>query len=166
MGRLIDDLLKLSQLTKSEMHYREVDLSAQALEAVETLQRHEPQRAVECIIQEGLTARGDEVLLRNVIENLLGNAWKFTGRVDRARIEFGRCETPRGQAFFVRDNGVGFGMAYVSKLFGAFQRLHSQSEFPGTGIGLATVHRVIHRHGGQVWAEAAPGEGATFYFQV
>jgi light-regulated signal transduction histidine kinase (bacteriophytochrome) len=121
---------------------------------------------VDFIIQAGLKAEGDPRLLEAVLTNLLGNAFKFTGKRADARLEFGNVESQGQRVFFVRDNGAGFDMAYSRKLFGAFQRMHKASEFPGTGIGLATVQRIIHRHGGRVWAEAEPGRGATFYFTL
>jgi light-regulated signal transduction histidine kinase (bacteriophytochrome) len=123
-----------------------------------------PQRQVGVEVHDGLLAHGDERLLRLVMENLLGNAWKFTSREAAAVIEVGKLAS--GNVFFVRDNGVGFDMAYAGKLFGAFQRLHTQAEFPGTGIGLATVSRVVARHQGRVWAESRPGEGTTFFFEL
>jgi PAS domain S-box-containing protein len=166
MALLIDDMLLLSRITRSEMRRDRVDLSAIAAEVVQELQRAEPERRVEVGIQPHLAANADGRLVRIVLENLLGNAWKFTGREPEARIEVGRARVPDGPAFFVRDNGVGFDMAYVHKLFGAFQRLHTTAEFPGTGVGLATVQRVVHRHGGRVWAEGRPGRGAAFYFTL
>jgi len=166
MGQLIDDLLKLSRVSRDEMHPGCVDLSALGLSVLNHLRLTDPARPVEVVIASGLQAKGDERLLQIAMENLLGNAWKFTSRQPAARIELGRCAPAAGAAFFVRDNGAGFEMAFATKLFGAFQRLHSEAEFPGTGIGLATVQRIIHRHGGQVWAESKPGEGATFYFTL
>jgi light-regulated signal transduction histidine kinase (bacteriophytochrome) len=133
---------------------------------LDELQRTQPDRQVDCVIAEGIVAKGDTQLLRAVLENLLGNAWKFTGKQGYARIEFGMAQHDGETAYFVRDNGAGFDMAFVNKLFGAFQRLHTVEEFPGTGIGLATVQRVIHRHGGRVWAEGALTQGATFYFTL
>ncbi len=121
---------------------------------------------MDCVIAEGIVVKGDTQLLRAVLENLLGNAWKFTGKKGDARIEFGMSQRDGETAFFVRDNGAGFDMAFVNKLFGAFQRLHTVEEFPGTGIGLATVQRIIHRHRGHVWAEGALAQGATFYFTL
>ena len=166
MGELIDSLLTLSRLTRIEMDIQSVDLSAIASEIVESLRQREPGRDVAASIQSGLVAQCDPVLLHSVLENLLENAWKFTGRTKAARIEFGMVDKEGAQVYFVRDNGAGFDMAYSNKLFGAFQRLHKQGEFPGTGVGLATVSRVVLRHGGRVWAEAAPGKGATFYFTL
>ena len=166
MGQLIDDLLQLSRLTRSEMHRTPVDLSALARAVADPLQKTEPERRVEFVIAPRLVAEADAGLMRVVLENLLGNAWKFTGKQAAAKIEFGRT-THRGvPAFFVRDNGVGFDVTYADKLFGAFQRLHNTTDFPGTGIGLATVQRIIHRHGGRVWAEGEVNRGATFYFSL
>ncbi len=165
MDRLIEDLLKLSRVGRSELQHRPVDLSALATAIAGDLQQAEPQRSATVLIAPGLKAHGDERLLRIVLENLLRNAWKFTSKAPEARIEVGlrRGEPP---AFFVRDNGAGFDMAYADRLFGVFQRLHSSSEFPGTGIGLATVQRIINRHGGRVWAEGAVNKGAAFYFTI
>ena len=166
MGQLIDDLLNLSRVTRSEMHLESVDLSAIAQMIATELQEAQPERQVEFQIVAGLVANGDSRLLRIVLENLLGNAWKFTAKHSRARIEFGRCSQNGIHTYFVRDDGTGFDMAYTDKLFGAFQRLHGITEFQGTGIGLATVQRIIHRHSGRVWAEAAVEQGATFYFTL
>lgn len=166
MGQLIDDLLALSRLTRVEMHREPVDLSKIARETIEEARAADTSREVEVVIADGLLAQGDPQLLRIVLTNLLGNAWKFTGKSPHPRIEVG-CEGENGnQAFFVRDNGVGFDMKYAGKLFGAFQRLHAMTDFPGTGIGLATVQRIIHRHGGRIWAESAVDEGTTFRFTV
>lgn len=166
MGRLIDDLLQLSRVTRGEMLRETVDLSVLAESVVGELQLTEPARRVEVTIEPGLQTEGDPDLLRVVLVNLLSNAWKFTGRQPAARIEMGAWGNGGERAFFVRDNGVGFDMAYAPKLFGAFQRLHAQGEFPGTGIGLATVQRIVNRHGGRVWAEAALDQGSTFYFAL
>ena len=166
MGQLIDDLLNLSQVTRSEMTWDSVNLTALARRAIAELQPEQAGRGVQWDVSDPLTARGDARLLQLVVENLLGNALKFTGQCEHARIEFGQQGQGTEQVFFVRDNGAGFDMAYANRLFGAFQRLHSPHEFPGTGIGLATVQRIIHRHGGRVWAEAQPGKGATFYFTL
>jgi|GEM_PF-1267057 len=166
MGTLIDDLLNLSRVTRAELRMGRVDLSALANDIVAELRQHEPQRRTETVIANGLKAEGDARLLRLVLQNLLGNAWKFTAKRDAARIEFGFEQSGDGSAFFVRDNGAGFDMNYADKLFGAFQRLHAASEFPGTGVGLATVQRILHRHGGRVWAMSVVNEGATFYFTV
>ena len=166
MAQLIDDMLKLSRVTRAELRREEVDLSALAREIAAELLRAQPGREVEFTVASGLRAHGDPKLLRIALENLLGNAWKFTGKRSGARIEFGMTHRDGGADYFVRDNGVGFDMAYADKLFGAFQRLHDSREFPGTGIGLATVQRVIHRHGGKVWAEGEVARGATFNFTL
>jgi PAS domain S-box-containing protein len=166
MGRLIEDMLQLSRLTRAEMIKEPVNLSTLAQAIAEHLQTAEPSRKVDFTIQAGLTAKGDPRLLEVVLTNLMGNAFKFTGKRADVRIEFGGTESQGQRIFFVRDNGVGFDMAYAQKLFGAFQRMHKVSEFPGTGIGLATVQRIVHRHGGRVWAEAEVDRGATFYFTL
>jgi len=166
MSQLIDDLLNLSRITRAELRRESVDISRLVEAVAESLKKTEQNREVEFVIQKGLAAQGDAPLLRVLLDNLLGNAWKYTGKRPQARIEFGRAEKDGKEAYFVRDNGAGFDMAYAHKLFGAFQRLHSVAEFPGTGIGLATVHRIVHRHGGQIWAEAVPDQGATFYFTL
>jgi PAS domain S-box-containing protein len=166
MGELIDGLLKLSRLTRGEIHQEEVDLSTLVEEITSRLQENEPKRKADFIIRKGLVARGDRELLRALFENLLGNAWKFTSKSEKARIEFGTTKNGRKTTYFINDNGAGFDMAYADKLFGAFQRLHDASEFPGTGIGLATVLRIINRHGGNIWAKGAVNKGATFYFTL
>jgi PAS domain S-box-containing protein len=166
MGKLIDDLLSLSRLTRVEMRRERVDLSAMARVVAAELQEREPGREVEFVISERLVARGDPQLLRVVLENLLGNAWKFTAKHFQARIEFGRVNQRGKPVYFVRDDGVGFDMAYVEKIFKAFQRLYPSDEFEGSGIGLATVERIITRHGGEVWAEGEVGKGATFSFTL
>ena len=166
MDQLIDDLLQLSRITRAEMHSDRVDLSASARSIAARLQEGEPQRRVEFIIQDGLSTMGDAHLLDVMLTNLLSNAFKFTGKVADARIEFGQMDMEGQRVFFVRDNGAGFDMAYAKKLFGAFQRMHKASEFPGTGIGLATVQRIINRHGGSVWAESVVNQGATFFFTL
>jgi PAS domain S-box-containing protein len=164
MGQLIEGLLSLAQVQRASLHREPVDLGALARDVLERLQERQPARRVALRIEDGLVAEGDPRLLRSVMENLLGNAWKFTSNCEHALIEVGRL--PDQQVFFVRDNGAGFDMAYSDKLFGVFQRLHSAAEFPGTGVGLATVQRIIARHGGKVWAESAPGAGATFFFML
>jgi len=166
MGELIDGLLKLSRLTRSEIHEEPVDLSALAEEITSRLKETRRGRKVEFIIDKGLSASGDPQLLRVLLENLLGNAWKFTGKSPHAKIEFGVTRNNGKNTYFVKDNGAGFDMTYSNKLFGAFQRLHDTSEYPGTGIGLATVQRIINRHGGTIRAEGAVGKGATFYFTL
>lgn len=165
MGQLIDDLLNLSRLTRKEMQWTKVDLSSLAYEIETELRESQPDRAVEFLVQDELVVPGDAHLLRAALENLLENAWKFTGNNDRARIEFSLVIKDDEPVFCVSDNGAGFDMEYADQLFGAFQRLHAMTEFPGTGIGLAIVQRVIHRHGGRIWAEGAVGKGATFYFK-
>jgi len=172
MAQLIDELLKLSRVTRGEISRERVDLSALAQTIAAELQKIQSEPQVEFIAAPGLLANGDPRLLRVVLENLLGNAWKFTGKCAHARIEFGvlnsseKARQANKPVYFVRDNGAGFEMAYVDKLFTAFQRLHGANEFPGTGIGLATVQRIIHRHGGRVWAEGTVDGGATFYFTL
>jgi|GEM_PF-1020779 len=166
MGELIDDMLKLSRVTRNEMQPGTVDLSALAHNIAAELEQEEPARRVEWVIAEGLAVQGDAALLRVAMQNLLGNAWKFTSKQPQARIEVGATERDGVPTHFVRDNGAGFDMAFAGKLFGAFQRLHDAAEFPGTGIGLATVQRVLHRHGGRIWAESAVGQGATFFFTL
>jgi PAS domain S-box-containing protein len=166
MGALIDDLLKLSRLSRSEMHQEPVDLSMLAEEIAVELQQTQPERHAEFIIGQGLMANGDRQLLRIALGNLLSNAWKFTGKLPQARIEFGITHNGSKQAYYVRDNGDGFDMKYADKLFAPFQRLHDAAEFPGNGIGLVTVQRIIHRHGGSIRAEGAVGQGATFYFTL
>jgi light-regulated signal transduction histidine kinase (bacteriophytochrome) len=166
MTVLIDDLLELSRISRSKLMCTAVDLSALATTVTNELRASAPERAITFNVQEGLMAHGDAGLLRVLMENLLGNSWKFTRNHDPARIEFGSAPARGETAFFVRDNGVGFDMQYVNKLFGAFERLHSPHEYEGHGIGLATVQRIVHRHGGQAWGEGRPGEGAIFYFTL
>ena len=168
MGQLIDDLLSLSRMSRVEMEKNNVNLSNIACEVSSYLKENEPHRKAEFIIPPSLISYGDARLLRIVMENLLGNAWKFTSIKEQAFIEFGRSDVSEDgkSVYFVKDNGAGFDMRYSSKLFSPFQRLHKSSEFPGTGIGLATVQRIIHRHGGDVRAESEPGKGATFYFTL
>jgi two-component system, sensor histidine kinase and response regulator len=166
MGQLIDDLLNLSQVTRRDIRCTTFDISALAHAVAAELRETQPGRQVEFVIAPGLVVNADATLLRVVLANLLGNAWKFTGTQAQARIEFGVTQQEGHTVYVVRDNGVGFDMAYADKLFGAFQRLHRTTDFAGTGIGLATVQRIIHRHGGHVWAEGAVNQGATFYFTL
>lgn len=167
MAKLIDDMLQLSRLTRGELNIEEgVDLSAMAREITDEFHRQEPERQVEVSIEAGLIVRGDRRLLRAALQNLLNNAWKFTSKHATAHIEFGHIQSNGTSIFYVKDDGAGFDMAYANKLFGAFQRLHGSSEFPGTGVGLATVARIIHRHEGEIWAEAEVEKGATFYFTL
>jgi light-regulated signal transduction histidine kinase (bacteriophytochrome) len=167
MHTLIDALLALSHVSRHALEWQPVDLSTLAHEIAIELHRRQPTRQVDWVIADGLSTYGDARLLRIVLDNLLSNAWKFTATTAQARIEFGEQTAPDGTSvWFVRDNGAGFDMALVHKLFGAFQRLHRDTEFPGTGIGLATVQRIIHRHGGRVWAEGAVDQGATLYFTL
>jgi light-regulated signal transduction histidine kinase (bacteriophytochrome) len=193
MGFLIDDLLKLSRVSRTEFNSEAVDLSGMVRAIVEAHQKNNPERVLDVTVQEGVMVQGDPYMMKIVLENLMDNAWKFTGKEAHSRIEFGttvrddvlvksRLSPPlaggdKGEGgirksdgektiYYVRDNGAGFDMAYVNKLFGAFQRLHTTDQFPGTGIGLSTVQRIIHRHGGRVWAEGEIGKGATFYFTL
>ena len=166
MALLIDDLLDLSRVTRSSLTRQMVDLSALAREIAAEIEKSQPDRSVRFVIADGLAVRGDPRLLRVLLENLLGNAFKFTQREREATIEFGAVTRDGGVAYYVRDNGVGFDEAYATKLFGAFQRLHGSEDFEGTGIGLATVQRIVQRHGGKAWAEGAVGKGATFFFTL
>lgn len=166
MGRLIDDLLTLSRVTRTEVTRTEVDLSAMAEAIAAQLKESEPSRPAEFQIQPGVRTQGDPVLLRTVLENLLGNAWKYSARKPRSVIEFGVAANGTEPSYFVRDNGAGFDMSHADKLFKPFQRLHGEREFQGTGIGLASVANIIRRHGGRVWADAEPGAGATFHFTL
>ncbi len=167
MGKLIEDLLSLAQVSRMQLRIEEVDLSTLSQRILDDWRGRHPERKVQVHIEPGLVAHGDVRLVRVLMENLLANAWKFTSRQDSANITVGQQADAAGlPVFFVRDDGVGFDMAYVDKLFVAFQRLHPASEFPGTGVGLATVGRVIGRHGGQLWADAAPGKGASFFFTL
>lgn len=166
MGALIDDLLNLSKMTRAEIRMQNVNLSNLAHSITTALHDGRLERNVAFQIEQGLETTGDFRLLQIVLENLLGNAWKFTSKRAHARIEFGKAQVNGSSAYFVRDNGAGFDPAYADRLFGAFQRLHAATEFPGTGIGLATVQRIIQRHGGRVWAEGAVDRGATFYFTL
>jgi PAS domain S-box-containing protein len=167
MATLIDDLLQLSRVLRSEMHVRPVDLGAEAAQIADNLQPDGSERSVRFVIQRPVQVRADRALIRTVLQNLLENAWKFTSRRDEALIEFGTV--PTGDATvscYVRDNGAGFDPAYAHQLFQPFQRLHSAGEFPGTGVGLASVRQIVERHGGRVWAQGAVGEGATFHFTL
>ena len=166
MGHLMDDLLDLSRVSRGLLRTGRVNLSALALGIAGELKASQPDREAEFVVAEGLEAEGDARLLAVALENLLGNAWKFTAKEPKARIEFGSYAGDGARVFFVRDDGAGFDQAYADRLFGAFQRLHKDEEFEGTGIGLATVQRVIHRHGGRLWAEGEVGKGATFYFTL
>jgi light-regulated signal transduction histidine kinase (bacteriophytochrome) len=166
MSQLIDDVLYLSRVTRADLRDQEVDLSALANLILTRLQEGDAARRVETKVRPGVVVTGDGQLLRIALENLLENAWKFTGKQPEARIEFGVTNASGEPTYFIRDNGAGFDMTYADRLFGPFQRLHPQGEFPGSGIGLATVQRIIHRHGGRVWAEGLPGQGATFQFTL
>jgi light-regulated signal transduction histidine kinase (bacteriophytochrome) len=164
MTSVFDGLQTLFRLTSGEIHREQVDIGAMAAEVVDEMRAANPERRIEVGISEGMTASADPRLARILLTNLISNALKFTAKEPAARIEIGSEMVDGDTRMFVRDNGVGFDMIYAHKLFGAFQRLHSQSEFPGVGIGLATVRRIVNRHGGRAWAEGAVGEGATFYF--
>jgi two-component system sensor histidine kinase/response regulator len=167
MNTLIDDLLRLARTTRTEMHPMPVNLSALAREISKRLQASDGDRQADWIIAPDITVEGDLGLLRAAMENLLSNAWKYTSRIPRARIEFNIAPHINGTpTYYVRDNGAGFDMKYANRLFGPFQRLHAEHEFPGTGVGLATVQRIIHKHGGRIWPEAVPNQGATFYFTL
>jgi len=165
MNSMIDTLLAMSHMTGRELQFERVDLSETARQLADELKAAEPGRSVDIAVQPGLSVEGDRTLLRMVLQNLLGNAFKFSAKTRDARIEFGR-RADGDHAFFVRDNGAGFDMRFADRLFGVFQRLHSQSEFAGTGVGLATVQRIVRRHSGRIWAESEPGKGATFFFTM
>jgi PAS domain S-box-containing protein len=166
LAQLTDDLLNLSRVSRSEMRHDTVNLTEMAQAVFAELKERQPERQVDLVVAEGMATRGDAHLLRIVLDNLLGNAWKFTQKCPQPRIEFGVAQQNGETEYFVRDNGAGFDMAYVDKLFLPFQRLHAITEFEGTGIGLATVQRILRRHGGRAWAEAAVGKGATFHFTI
>jgi len=166
MGQLIDDLLRLSRITRAEMNVMPVDITTIAGDIAARLRQANPVRQIEFIIQPGMQDKGDGHLLEIALTNLLDNAVKFTGKRDLARIEFGQTMINDRSTYFICDNGAGFNMAYVPKLFGTFQRMHSAAEFPGTGIGLASVKHIINRHGGRIWADAKVDQGATFYFTL
>jgi light-regulated signal transduction histidine kinase (bacteriophytochrome) len=166
MGTMIDELLQLSRVSRAELHRDQIDLSGLARQVAAELHAAEPERRVEFAIADELTAEGDQELVRTVLENLLGNAWKFTPTREHARIEIAGSEHDGHTEFAVRDNGAGFDMKHAGQFFKAFQRLHRENEFPGTGIGLASVHRIISRHGGQISAHGEIGRGATFTFAL
>ena len=167
MGRLIDDLLRLSQVMRAELRRQSLDLSELARNVASRVAHQNDGRQVDVQIADGLKADGDFGLVTIVFENLFSNGWKYTSKRDQPRVEFASRPEPDGSSgFYVRDNGAGFDMQYAKRLFQPFQRLHSEADFPGTGIGLATVRRIIQRHGGRVWAEAEIGKGATFYFTL
>ncbi len=167
MANLIDALLTLAHVSRADLERSSVDISGMARAALERCREHEPQRAAVIDVAADMHAQADPVLVNQVMQNLVGNAWKFTSNEPVAEITVG-CEAEAGAplTFFVRDNGAGFDMAYADKLFTAFQRLHSPTEFPGTGIGLATVHKIVTRHEGTIWAQSTPGRGATFFFTL
>ncbi|HEY2460153.1 MAG TPA: ATP-binding protein [Candidatus Acidoferrum sp.] len=166
MGTMIDDFLNLARVTRAKIHLENVDLTSLARGVASELQNAEPGRRAVVRIEDGLAATGDSHLLRIVMENLFGNAWKFTSKRTESEIEFGATRLDESQVYFVRDNGAGFDSAHKDKLFGTFQRLHAATEYPGTGVGLATVQRIIRRHGGQIWADGVVDKGATFYFTL
>ncbi len=166
MAELIDDMLRLSRITRAELHISRVDLTSLVLEILGSLRSEEPDRRMEVDVSPRVKANADERLLRVALENLIGNAWKFTRKTENPRIEFGVEMSGNDPVYFIRDNGVGFSMDYAGKLFGPFQRLHTVEEFPGTGIGLAIVQRIVNRHGGKIWAASKPGEGAVFFFTL
>jgi len=166
MARLIDDLLQFSRSGRSEIKTERVDVSAMAKSVLADIRQRDPSREINTFIQEGLEVQADPALMRVVLDNLLGNAWKYTGKKINPEISFGLLETTTKKFFYVRDNGAGFDMSKADKLFNPFQRFHTNQEFQGTGVGLATVRRIIERHGGRIWAESQPGQGATFYFVI
>ncbi len=166
MGQLIDDLLNLSRVSRSEINRQPTDLSAIALTVVRELETADPHHSAVVVIEPGLTAKADPRLMRIAFENLFGNAWKFTSKTPQPLIKFSKQSIDGEEVFSISDNGAGFDMEYAGNLFTPFQRLHQAHEFPGTGIGLAIVQRIVHRHGGRIWATATVGEGATFWFTL
>ncbi len=164
--QLIDDLLHLSKISRQELNRIDTDLSKRASKIVEQLREMNQSRNVEVVVQEGLAASVDPRLIELVLTNLLANAWKFTAKQEKARIEFGSIVKDGKTVYYVRDNGAGFDMTYADKMFWPFHRLHTEKEFEGTGIGLTIVERIVHRHGGKVWAEGKVGKGAIFYFTL
>jgi light-regulated signal transduction histidine kinase (bacteriophytochrome) len=165
-SRLVDELLELSRASRAELQLQHVDMSALARAVASDLRARQPERRVNVVVQDGMSAFGDPGLLRGVLENLIGNAWKFTSKRADALIEVGARQENAATVFFVRDNGAGFDPAYAHLLFAPFQRLHRESDFPGTGVGLAVVQRIVHRHGGRVWADGSIDGGATFSFTI
>ena len=166
MAQLIDDILELSRITRIDVKYSDVNLSQLAEECLQGLTSSDPRRAIDINVQPNIYAKGDARLLRIVLNNLLSNAWKFTSYSSNPQIKVGEIKNGGQRVFYVKDNGVGFDMKYADKIFGIFHRLHTREEFEGTGIGLASVERIIHRHGGKVWVDASANKGATFYFTV
>jgi signal transduction histidine kinase len=166
MNAMIDTLLSLSRMTSREIERERVDLSRLARELADELRAQDPGRTTDFVLADGVVVEGDRTLLRLVLQNLLGNAWKFSAKVAQPRVEFGSRDENGRTIFFVRDNGAGFDMRFAEKMFGLFQRFHSSNEFPGTGVGLATVQRIVRKHGGRIWADSQPGQGATFFFTL
>ena len=163
---LIDDLLELARTTQAPMALQTIDLSEIAQNILQHLAESQPERKVDVRIQPGMRVTADLNLMKIALDNLLGNAWKYSDKQAHARIEFGRSDKGGDETYFIKDNGIGFDMRFADKLFSSFQRLHKASEYEGTGIGLATVQRIIHRHGGRIWGEAEPNKGASFYFTI
>jgi signal transduction histidine kinase len=166
MQELVEDLIKLSHVSHTPINTEKIDLTGLIEEIISNLHQSHPERNVVTKVQEGLTIKADKGLITVALENLLGNAWKFTALKEVGEIEFGGMKKDGEKVFFIRDNGAGFDMKFADKLFLPFQRFHSAQEFPGTGIGLSTVHRIIQRHGGKIWAESQPGKGTTLYFSI
>ncbi len=166
MGQLIEDLLNLSNVSRGALERSEFDLGDLARSVMDEIRQREPERLAEILIWGGMVVQADRRLVQAALENLLTNAWKFTSKTGSPRIEVGVIRDGERATYFVRDNGAGFDMAYVGKLFTPFQRLHGADEYAGTGIGLATVQRIVHRHGGRIWADARIGAGAAFYFTL
>jgi len=166
MNAMIDTLLSLSRMTSREIECERVDLSRLARELADELRAQDPARTTGFVLADGLVCDGDRTLLRLVLQNLMGNAWKFSAKVAQPRVEFGSRAENGKPVYFVRDNGAGFDMRFAEKMFGLFQRFHSSNEFPGTGVGLATVQRIVRKDGGRIWADSQPGQGATFFFTL